>query len=220
MNEKHIEVKRTARYYTLGNEAAEEVWFVCHGYAQLARFFIRQFEPLADGSRLIVAPEALNRYYFETAPGVHAADARVGATWMTREARDLDIHDYIAYLETLYHAIVAERARVTCVALGFSQGAATVSRWAAQGQARLQHVVLWGGTIAHELAPRPGLLRGASLTIAIGEDDPAITEQRTSEEDRRLRDGGLEYRLYRYDGGHRIEDDALLALAAALRPTA
>jgi predicted esterase len=220
MREHHLTVRRTARYYTLGDDRAGEVWFVCHGYAQLARYFLRQFEQLDDGSRLIVAPEALNRYYFETAPGVHGADARVAGTWMTREDREHEIDDYVAYLDALYDTIVRHTERRTIVALGFSQGAATVSRWAARGRARIDHVILWGSGLAAELSPGPHLLRGASLAIAIGDADAQIAESRVSDEDRRLRGAGLEYRLYRYSGGHRVEPAALAELATVARTRA
>jgi predicted esterase len=219
MREHHLAVHRTARYYTLGPVDAAEVWFVCHGYAQLARYFVRSFEILDDGSRLIVAPEALNRYYFETAPGVHGPDARVAATWMTREDREHEIDDYIAYLDSLYVALVGDGVGRVVIALGFSQGAATVSRWAARGRARVDHVILWGSGLAHELNPAPDLLANARLWIALGDADPQIDEARVVDADRRLRAGGLAYELYRYAGGHRIEPAALRGLAARVGGT-
>jgi predicted esterase len=217
MHEHHIAVRRTARYYTLGNASADEVWFVCHGYAQLARYFSRAFETIADETRLIVAPEALNRYYFETAPGLHGADARVAATWMTREDREHEIDDYVAYLDTLYDAVIADAARSTIVALGFSQGAATVSRWAALGRARIDHVIVWGSGLAHELRPGPQLLRGAKLYIAVGDADRQIDESRLSAIDQQLRAADLDYRFHQYAGGHRVEPAALRELAALVR---
>ena len=99
MREHSIKVRRSARYYTLGPDderAVRDVWFVLHGYGQLAAQFIGIFEALNDGTRLIVAPEALNRFYVagvETAP---AAERGVGATWMTREDRLNEIDDYVA----------------------------------------------------------------------------------------------------------------------------
>ena len=216
MSEHFITVARTARYYSLGAVPAREIWFACHGYAQLARYYIKQFQPLDDGSRLIVAPEALNRYYLENAPGVHGPDARIGATWMTREDREHEIEDYIAYLDALYDAVVGDDVATRIIALGFSQGTATVSRWVARGRARIDHVVLWGGSLAPELNAEPALLRGASLTIAIGAADAQITPARVDAEDRRLRDAGVDYRLHRYAGGHRIEPDALRELARLL----
>jgi predicted esterase len=216
MREHHLKVERTARYYTMGSDDAPDVWLVCHGYAQLARYFLRQFEPLDDGSRLIVAPEALNRYYFETAPGMHGADARVAATWMTREDREHEIDDYVSYLDALYVAIRGEAAARTVVALGFSQGATTVSRWAARGRARLEHVILWGSGLAPELSPGPELLRGARLCVALGDADPQIDERSVTDAEQRMRAAGLDFRLFRYAGGHRIEPAALRELAALL----
>ena len=45
----HLRVQRTARYYTLGggSGAPRTVWFVLHGYGQLAGEFIRYFSDLA-----------------------------------------------------------------------------------------------------------------------------------------------------------------------------
>ena len=211
MTEHHLLVRRTARFHTLGDPAATDVWIVCHGYAQLARYFLRWFEPIDDGSRYIVAPEALNRYYYETSPGVHTVDARVAATWMTREDREQEIEDYIAYLDALAeHVAGAAPRRIT--ALGFSQGAATVSRWAARGSARIERVILWGSPVPPELQPGPDLLRGARLTIAIGDDDDQIPAGEVERQDARLRDAGMAYDLVRYAGGHRIEAEALIAL--------
>src|SRR2546422_2073748 len=78
--EHHLPVSRTARYYTLGEpgRGTRQLWFVCHGYGQLAGRFIRHFEQLNDGSRVIVAPEGLSRFYLsESAP-----QRRVGASLM------------------------------------------------------------------------------------------------------------------------------------------
>ena len=49
----------------LGALSAEtrEIWFVVHGYGQLAEYFIRHFRGLDDGTRYIVAPEGLSRFY-------------------------------------------------------------------------------------------------------------------------------------------------------------
>ena len=52
MQQHHITVNRTARYFTLGevNDDLREIWFVLHGYGHLAERFIREFRPL--GGRL------------------------------------------------------------------------------------------------------------------------------------------------------------------------
>ncbi len=107
-NEHHVAVERSARYHTLGKAHGDvsEVWFVLHGYGQLAGEFIRYFADLDDGSRLIVAPEALNRFYTVSVTSAPAAERSVGATWMTREDRERDIADYVAYLERLHATVL------------------------------------------------------------------------------------------------------------------
>src|SRR5687768_9263886 len=127
--EQHIRITRHARYFTLGDAAAaNDIWIVCHGYAQLARKFIDNFTPIAQSGRIIVAPEGLHRFYLDPPPAP-ASQRRVGATWMTRDDRDYDIADYVAYLDVLIAeimALAAPRARLRV--LGFSQGTATVLR--------------------------------------------------------------------------------------------
>src|SRR5439155_5746399 len=105
--EPRIDVRRTARYYALGpdDHSACELWFVLHGYGQLAAQFVRLFETLDDGTRRIVAPEALNRFYLIGAETAPAADRPVGATWMTREDRDHEIEDYLGYLDDVAKAV-------------------------------------------------------------------------------------------------------------------
>lgn len=216
MNEHHLHVRRTARFHTLGNPDAPDIWIVCHGYAQLARYFLRNFAAIDDGSRYIVAPEALNRYYYETSPGVHTADARIAATWMTREDREADIQDYVVYLDTLSeHVTDGGSQRIT--ALGFSQGASTVSRWAARGGTRIDDVILWGSSLAPELEVSATLLRGARLTIAIGDEDGQIPAGEVERQDALLRNAGMEYDLIRYTGGHSIEAEALVDIASRIR---
>jgi len=127
--EHHITVPRTARYHALGDAAtASEIWIVLHGYGHLARYFLRKFEGLEEG-RLIVAPEGLSRFYLDD------GHTRVGATWMTREDRELEIADQLTYLDQLTeHLRAGSRADIRLNVLGFSQGVATACRWAAIGR--------------------------------------------------------------------------------------
>ena len=199
----------------LGAASAAEAWVVCHGYAQLARYFLRSFTPLADGSRQIIAPEALNRYYSEKSPGVHAADARIGATWMTREDRDVEVGDYVAYLDQLAATVLTPGQRV--IALGFSQGAATVSRWAALGRTRIAELVLWGTGPAHDLALTADVFRGAAITLVAGDADHYFDRAAAERTAARLRTAGLECDVLGHDGGHRITEPALAALAERIR---
>jgi predicted esterase len=208
------------RYCVLGETGphVEEAWSACHGYAQLARSFARPLAALDDGSRIIIVPEALNRFYHDRGAADSAHSARVAATWMTREDREHEIADYVAYLDDLARHILAPLAAgVRTVALGFSQGAATVSRWAARGATRLDAVVLWGAGPAHDLDLRPDVFRGARLFIAAGTADPHLDGARVAAERRRLEDAGVPCEVVEYDGGHAIDGRVLVALAERLR---
>jgi len=114
----HLAVSRTARYSTIGTQGdhVRDAWFVCHGYAQLAAAFARRFESLASPERLVVAPEALSRFYLGDHLRPAGPDAKIGATWMTREDRDIEIRDYVDYLDSLYDHVFRKvkraRARV------------------------------------------------------------------------------------------------------------
>src|SRR5687768_8410747 len=161
MEEHHVTVRRSARYYTLGplDRPVEQVWIVCHGFAQLGSRFMRNFHPLNDGTRLIVAPEALNRFYIEATPGAHGPESKVGATWMTREDRLREIEDYVGYLDTLADTVFAriDRTSVHLTALGFSQGVATVARWVVQGRTRPDHLILWASPLPPEIDAGAGV---------------------------------------------------------------
>jgi hypothetical protein len=76
-----------ARYHKLGevNASTKQIWWVLHGYGQLSQFFIQKFEVLAKQNICVIAPEGLSKFYLSGNSG------RVGASWMTRENRQMDI---------------------------------------------------------------------------------------------------------------------------------
>ena len=157
--EHHLPVSRTARYYTTGEPHAgvRELWFVCHGYGQLAGRFIRHFEAIATPERLIVAPEALSRFYVEVQGKTHA-DTHVGASWMTREDRLSDIEDYVEYLDALHAHIWSALGGALPVftAFGFSQGVATVARWLERTKVHVDRALFWGNAIPGDIRSRRG----------------------------------------------------------------
>jgi len=213
--EHRIEVTRSARYYSLGPDdgTAKELWFVLHGYGQLAAQFIRVFEALDDGSRLIVAPEALNRFYLAGVDTAPAAERAVGATWMTREDREHEIADYLRYLDRVAECVRAGVAPARVIVLGFSQGTATAARWIARGGIQPTRTIMWSGFLPPELD-----LSGqrSPFVIVIGEQDRFVSRERVAEEERRLAAAGVPYELIRYPGGHGIARDRLQEIARRL----
>ena len=221
MHEHHLQVSRTARYFTTDAriESATEIWIACHGYAQLAGRFLRHFEPIADEHRLIVAPEGLSRFYIDAPGGYHGPDARIGATWMTREDRLAEIGDHVSYLDTLLEELARRRGASlpAITAFGFSQGVATVARWLSLGASRVERVIAWGGTLPADVTTdKEGrYLGGARLTIVVGTRDQYVTGERVDAELARLDGMGVQYDLVRFDGAHEMNTVMLRQLAAA-----
>ncbi len=214
--ERHIDIRRTARYYTLGepSPAVDDVWFVCHGYGQLAGDFIKEFEYIADPRRLIVAPEALSRYYISTAPEFHGPDSRVGATWMTREDREVEIADYVRYLDDLLAATMQSvgDARVTVV--GFSQGGATAYRWLTRGSSHVDRLILWGSFLPTDadLDQAAAFFHDVELTVVYGKRDQFADEKMIASYMKTIEAHSIPYKIMTFDGGHRMDRETLKAL--------
>ena len=219
MQTHHLSVPRTARYYTLGETSAHvsEVWMVCHGYGQLAQPFLASFERVASPTRLIVAPEALSRFYLDRSALPNDQPPRVGAAWMTREDRDHEIADQVVYLDALHDLVrPAAAAAVRLRVLGFSQGVATVARWLALGRARADELILWAGAFPPdvELAGFARRLEAASVVLVAGSRDELASWTAADSQLQRFREAGVSARLVSFEGGHRLDNPTLDQLAA------
>jgi len=209
-----VVVPRSARYWSLGDfdGSFSEVWFLCHGYGQLATEILDSARVLAGPRRLLVAPEALSRFY-------HDDHRRVGASWMTREDREREIEDYVRYWDLLHDRVfeIIERASVRLVLLGFSQGAATAARWAARGRGAVDHLVLWGAAAPPELDSATSLepLTRMQLSLVAGTRDKLFSDGAREEQKQRLDRHGVSFSELGFDGGHRLDDDTLATLAAS-----
>jgi len=210
---KQIKVEKTARYYTEGPVVSEvkHVWLVCHGYGQLACYFIKKFNVLMDGQTLVVAPEALNKFYLNGFSG------RVGATWMTKEAREYDIEDYCLYLDSIYSDLKREYdfSRIQFTVLGFSQGAATVCRWLAHAGIPVDRLVLWAGVFPPDLNTDfefsiKKFLEN-KITIVYGSEDPML-KQEHHEQIVAMKQLKPDLELITFAGGHEIHSETLLKI--------
>ncbi len=203
-----FQVARTARWWSLEPDHAHGgTLYALHGYGQLAEFFIRKFEPQRAAGWRVIAPEGAHRFYLKGTEG------RVGASWMTREARLDDIADYVQALDALRNQVEPNRTGPQ-VLLGFSQGVATALRWAALGE---HGAGSWDGLIAHsgvippDLRAMKGELASApDLQLVVGSSDPYITDHAArfkTAEDNWQEAGGLReaMHLHTFEGAHHID---------------
>ena len=200
----HITVSKTARYYTLGtlSEATKEIWFVLHGWAQLAEPFINDFTSLDNGERFIIAPEALSRFY------LRAGRPEVGATWMTSEDREAEMKDYVSYLNTLYDSLGIAQHDAKVVTLGFSQGVATLSRWVYRSERKIDALIFYAGEIANELqnAESIAAFPQQEKYFICGTEDPFINELNLPKVTSLLKG----FTVVMFEGRHELKADVLL----------
>lgn len=136
---------KTFRYLTIGNpKKASKLLIVLHGYGQLVEYFVRKFDGL-DEDVFIVAPEGMHRFYLKGSSG------RVGASWMTKEAREADIRDNIHWLNELNELIQKEQSFEKTILLGFSQGGATAARWYENSTIPFDHLIMWASVFPPDL---------------------------------------------------------------------
>ncbi len=191
---------RTYRCEISGSSGKDKtLMYVLHGYGQLAKFFIRKFEFLSD-DYLIVAPEGMHRYYLEGTSG------RVGASWMTKEARELDISDNVSWLDSLHEKIEAKYEFDKIVLLGFSQGGATAARWEQLGKTTFNAMVMWACVFPPDLH-RDHLGTEIESHFAIGDNDEWYDEKARKELITFYRNLG--YKTHEFSGNHDIDQECL-----------
>lgn len=145
---KTIELRLSATYETYGlfSEKTETIVFAFHGYGQLAKYFIRHLDILNPETAYVVAPQGLSKFYL-------AGHKRVGASWMTKEDREIDLANQLHYVQRVFEAETKnlDLSRVKLIVLGFSQGVATAARWLQKNQIPFDTFIAYAGTLAYEL---------------------------------------------------------------------
>ena len=209
----HLTVQKTARIAQMGQlgAATRHVWIALHGWTQLADTFILDFRKIHRADTVIVAPEALNRFYIQD-------HNKVGTTWMTRHDRLHEISDYVFYLNALYDRIFERvpREQVQLHVLGFSQGVATAWRWLMQGKAEPDTFTIWAGTIPEEFTPE-GMRRLSRLRLegVVGTRDKYISVEQAEMYMQSMRKMKPDLNYHTFEGNHRLDDQVLLRLQAS-----
>ena len=209
MQQHHITVSKTARYYTAGELTVntKTIWLVVHGFAQRAEEFIQDFSFLNESEHFIIAPEALNRFYKKGTSGDTAA------TWMTKDDRENEIKDYVNYLNDLYDYCIAQvSSSVQINVLGFSQGSATVSRWMVGNKRKVDKLIFYAGEIGREIieANRLNEFHASEKYFVCGTQDPIIPSEMVKQLATLTAQYGLSFKSF--EGGHEINKAVILGL--------
>ena len=95
--------------------------------------------------------------------------------------------------------------------LGFSQGVATVSRWAVQQKIRFDSLILWAGGFPSEIQKRELDLwkTDAKLELVIGKADQFYNEISVNLQIEKLKELGLSPNLTIFEGKHELESQVL-----------
>lgn len=215
MQSHSLETTKTARYWTYGEltPQTKNVWFVCHGYGQLAEYFIKKFAVLNPETNFVIAPEALSKFYLKAFTG------NVGATWMTKEDRLNEIKDYVNYLNQLYQHIFAQSEikpeEVKIYAFGFSQGTSTVCRWVYNQQVKIDRLVVWAGNFPPDIdaSLTTKILGEIPVFFVYGTEDELINPQIFEHELNQLKIKQVKFESFSFVGKHDLDEAMLLKLS-------
>ena len=208
-SEKHfISTLKTAIVVNVGNAStAKNYWLVLHGYGQLAENFQSHFQNFDSQKNYFVIPNALNHFYLKSGKG------DVGASWMTKYEREKDILDNNAYLNKVFHQFIKPYlTNERCFyVLGFSQGAATLIRWLAMEDIKVDKIILWGSVFPPDMENERYIhsLKNFQWMYFIGSQDEFISNEEKEKQKHFFESHQFSIQWIEYEGKHNFNADVL-----------
>lgn len=210
--EKHYKTQKTARYYLSKphseiNESIKKLIFVIHGYAQLAKDFIQEFEFLNNNETLIIAPEGLSKFYSK---GV------IAASWMTKEDRDNEIDDYLFYLEGIANQILSHLPKKSeeIIVLGFSQGVHTAARFSVCTEMNVSKLILCASDFPQDadfdgLREKTQSTQPMKIYYMFGDKDRNIRLENFEKSIALLEENEIQFEKIIFDGEHIVHQESV-----------
>ena len=197
-----IPITKNARVITRITPGASQLLIALHGYGQLASYFSKAFENLPETCDFLI-PEGMHRFYLEGSSG------RVGASWMTKEEREMDIADNLNYLNQLLNTHLKEHSYDEIHVLGFSQGGATAARWVGQLKMSINKLILWACVFPDDMQHtfEAGQCPVKERIFVLGDEDPYFTGEQGDQATSYYRK--LDFSLILYPGTHRVQPEVL-----------
>ncbi len=206
MEKIYLPIQKQARIFLnqVPNDDIKTCWICLHGYGMLGQYFLPKLEPLFQEDTLVIVPEALSRFYLDP------QYEKVGASWMTKEDRLLDIQEQHLYLNKVYQELIKPIKNLQFVnVLGFSQGVATAWRWVQQQKIIVDNFVVWAGSIP--LEPIQSFYV-EKLWLVYAEDDPYAKWVNPQAIQEWLQKQSIDYQVIMFQGGHTIPPKVLSEL--------
>ncbi len=206
MIKQYVNVQRTARYFLSKpiDENIKQVIFLFHGYAQNADAFLEYCSSLENDETVLVAPEGLSKFYWKDFTSAPAS------SWMTSLERENELIDTMQYLDQVLMEVKSQLPKEDLVfhCLGFSQGAATASRFACNPYLNSRNLFLYGGAPAHDLNWK-ALPQALNFHLVYGKKDPLVSASQVEKVQGLIASKKFEVNAFAYDGKHKIETEGL-----------
>jgi predicted esterase len=208
---KHVQTEFKAPYYTFGEltSSTPAIWIACHGYGQLGEFFMKKLETFAELGHHGIVLQGLHKFYY--------TQERVGASWMTKHDREVDLLNQRTYFSRVFEAEYGglKLSDFQVNLIGFSQGVSAISRLLFHLKLPCDNLVFWAGGFPPEL---PGseisfLKKDYKLIVAIGDKDQYYNEENYMKNIEYIRATfNREQEVHIYPGRHTVDTNLLKKL--------
>ena len=127
---------------------------------------------------------------------------------MTRHEREIAIENNYRFLDRLMEGILSQYKEIPVIhILGFSQGAATATRWASRWSGRVTSLILWAGGFAQDLVLEEvkDVFSETKLIMVLGEKDQLITPESIINQEELIAAFGKTFQKINFSGGHEVD---------------
>lgn len=210
--ELQVNYETTNTYSTLNKltSKTEYIWVACHGIAYLSRYFIKYFEVLDADKNFVIAPQAPAKYYQTR------AFKYVGASWLTRENKAIEIENVLNYLDAVYEKEKLQDKKV--ILLGYSQGVSMVMRWLQKRNIKCERLILHSGSIPDEFTAEDFVNNVKTKThLVYGNADQYIHSEKLQKQidmAHKLFPDDLE--IHEFNGKHEVSQEVLKEIEMSL----
>ena len=200
---KTLTIQRKAHYYIqVPNKKIITVLIVLHGYGQKAEDFIHEFKKLKSSNILVIAPEAISKFYNKKGEAV--------ANWMTSHERIDEIEDYCNYLNQLLEIIKEDYKFDKLYVLGFSQGVSTAFRWISTMNNNSVAFYACAGTVPPELKAVDFEGKEIVVNYYYGDNDRLLNLEKAVLQIDKINELGLTVHATKFNGKHEVPKECII----------